>query len=374
MNILLVDNSQEQLANLAAHFTQHHCQTARVNDALQALKLLKKYRFDALIVGEQVAKTTPEEFLKAIALKFPRLIRIARLKAEQPAINSLAHYVFTADDSDKLLVDKVLSFEHAHQVITKDVVVKSVTNVKTLPSPPKVYLQLSALLEQTNCDSDKIAEIISQDPALTAKVLQFTNNTFALTDKPLTNISDAITKMGIDVLTCIVMTAELFSYQPDIPNFSVIKEQLHSLATARFAASLVPQALKQETLLAGLLHDLGKLVLYEMDKKLTLTYLEHSKRQASDIALERRIFSTDHCQVGAYLLHTWSFPYQIIDAILHHHSPSRLLAEQLGTAQAVYLANCLLNNQPLDQDFIKHFKLTDQVSDLQNQALKYQTA
>jgi len=232
-------------------------------------------------------------------------------------------------------------------------------------------MHLNEILKNANTDSDKIADIITQDPALCAKVLQFTNNTFGKKDKPLTNIAEAITKMGVDTLTCIVMTAELFSYQPDIPNFSLVDEQLHALATARFAASLVPLELKQDTLLAGLLHDIGKLVLFEIDKNLTLEYFKNTARTSGDYSLEKKIFSTDHCQVGAYLLHVWGLPYYLIDAVLNHHLPEKLLSKDLGVAQAVYIANNLLRQQDLHPDFIEHFKLKESLVSLKEKVKRY---
>lgn len=350
---------------------QQLCQTASVTDPLVALKLLQKHNFDVVIASDNLAKTSTENLLKAISVKFPKLIRIAHLETEEPKINNVAHYVFVHPIEPLQVINTVLSLQKNYKAITKDIIVKSVAKVKALPSPPRVYMQLNAVLKNANTDSDKIAEIITQDPALTAKVIQSANNIFAQSDKPLTSIAEAITKLGVDTLSCIVMTAEMFSYQPDIPNFSVLDEQLHCLATARFAASLVPHELKQDTLLAGLLHDIGKLVLFEIDKKLTLKYFDNAARASSDIELEKRIFSTDHCQVGAYLLHTWSFPYYLIEAILKHHNPKELLAKNLGTNQALYIANTLLEEQELDRDFIQHFKLSDNLEKLKAKALKF---
>jgi len=372
MKILLIDNPQNNLEALNNLCKLQRCQTARVTDPVMGLKLLQKHSFDIVICSDELTKTSQENLLKAISIKFPKLVRIAQFEHESNDVNAYAHYTFLHSEENQAIIDTVKAFEKNHQQITKDVVVKSVAKVKALPSPPKVYMQLNAILKNANTDSDKIAEIISQDPSLSAKVLQFTNNTFAKTDKPLTNITDAITKMGVDTLCCIVMTAELFSYQPDIPNFSLIDEQMHSLSTARFAATLVPAELKQDTLLAGLLHDIGKLVLFEIDKALTLKYFDNKARSSNDVELEKRIFSTDHCQVGAYLLHVWSFPYYLIESILNHHQPKKLLSDSIGITQAVYIANTLLAGKDLHPQFITHFNLAESLDTLKEKALRYQ--
>jgi len=256
------------------------------------------------------------------------------------------------------------------QAITKTVIVKAVAGVKTLPSPPKVYLQLNALLQEKNTDSQKFANIITQDPALAAKVLQFSNSSFLVNGKALTNITDAITKMGLDTLCCIVMTSELFSYKPDIENYSIVNEQLHSLAVARLAASLVKAELKQEAMLAGLLHDLGKIVLFEINPKLTQTFFKHKEKAKDNIALEQKVFSTDHCHISGYLLHTWNFSASLIEAVVLHHSPEKLLRKSFGIAQATYVADQLIHGQDLDESFVEHFKLAPLLEKLTARAAK----
>jgi len=378
MKILLIDDKSKSLNGLSQICQNQGCKTALVSDPLIGLKLLSKHKFDVAIVAQQIQKTSNVNLLKAIAIKFPSVVRIAIFDNDSKTKNSTkvakySHYVFEQPINTDSLVSTVKALEESRKVITKQVVVKAVASVKTLPSPPKVYMQLNAILKNSNSDSEKIAEIITQDPGLTAKVLQFSNNTFMQKGKQLTNISEAITKMGVDTLSCIVMTAELFSYQPDIPNFSIIDEQLHSLATARFAASLVPSEIKQDTLLAGLLHDIGKLVLFEIDKDLTLKYFDNKARTTSDVELEKRIFSTDHSQIGAYLLHVWSFPYHVIDAVLLHHNPAKLLKNSFGIAQAIYLANSILKEQEPCLTFVKHYQLEDKLDKLKEKAQRFKS-
>lgn len=82
------------------------------------------------------------------------------------------------------------------QAITKKLIVRAVASVKTLPSPPKVYMQLNALLTEASTDSKKFADIITQDPALAAKVLQFSNNTFMVNGKTLRVSARQLLKWG----------------------------------------------------------------------------------------------------------------------------------------------------------------------------------
>jgi putative nucleotidyltransferase with HDIG domain len=376
MKVLLVDNTKQALLALKQAFYDGPCQTAYVSNAKHALKALSQHKFDVIISVLDLGKISGIELLKAIATKYPAMIRVAITHEEGATsklngqANNICHYTYQHPLNIGNIHQTISAVSDNNKAITKDHIIKAVAKVKTLPSPPKVYLQLNAIIEDSNTDSEKISEIISQDPALAAKVLQFSNSSFMNQGKPINNITEAITRMGLETLCCIVMTAELFSYEPDIPGFSLVKEQLHCLSTARLAASMVKVELKRDALLAGLLHDIGKIVLFEMDAKLTEKYFQYRVKSANNNALEQKVFGTDHNHVGGYLLHMWSFSYHLIEAVVMHHHPEKLLKKSFGIAQAVYLADILLREQQPEPKFIEHFKLENVLEALEKRAAK----
>ena len=369
MKILLIDNNENQLLELKQEFVRSRAKLAHVNGLNSAISALSKYNFNVVICAAIVEKNDGDTILDMIAKKFPTIVRILINDNEQQA-NTSAHYRFAQPIECKTIISTIANLANNNKAITKDIIVKTVANTKTLPSPPKVYMQLNAVLKENNTDSQKIAQIIQQDPALTAKVLQFSNNAFPTGAKPMLNITEAITKMGIDTLCCIVMTSELFSYTPKIKGFSLQDEQMHCLATAKLAASMVKPQLKQDTMIAGLLHDIGKVVLFEINERLTASFFTHRINQENNIELENKIFASDHCHVGGYLLHMWGFSYQIIEATILHHRPEKLLHKTFGVAQSVYLANVLVHQQTPDEAFINHYKLASVIDALTLRAKK----
>lgn len=373
MKILVLDDLAQTLAPINGAFKKKKCQTAYTKDPVLALKTLNKYKFDVVLCAQKIARTNVHHFIKAVSIKFPSLVRCAMIDENNldSELSHLLHYQYTEDFDGSKLVNDIEQLATNKKSVAKASIVKMVSSVKTLPSPPKVFLQLNAILQNQNTDSEKIAQIVTQDPALAAKVLQFSNNTFMQNGKPLTNIADAITKMGVETLCCIVMTAELFSQNIEINNFSVANEQLHALAVARFAATLVAPELKNEALLAGLLHGIGKLVLYQVDDSQTQSFLRASRGRSDIIELEQQHFKADHCQIGAYLLHSWSFSNHTIESTLLHKIPSKLLKANLGVAQVVYIANTLINQQKLQPAFIEHYKLAEHIDNLTNKAARF---
>jgi putative nucleotidyltransferase with HDIG domain len=376
MKVLIVDNDEKILLALKQAFYDGPCQTAYVDNGKHALKALNQHKFDVIISVLDLGKVNGVDLLKAISFKLPAMIRVAIVNDKESEsqlngqANNISHYVYKLPLNIGHIHQTISSVDENNKAITKEHIIKVVAKVKTLPSPPKVYLQLNAILEESSTDSVKISEIISQDPALAAKVLQFSNSSFMNQGKPINNITEAITRMGLETLCCIVMTAELFSYEPDIPGFSLIKEQLHCLSTAKLAASMVKAELKRDALLAGLLHDIGKVVLFEMDPKLTTKFFKHRIKNADNNALEQKIFATDHNHVGGYLLHMWSFSYHLIEAVVMHHHPERLLKKSFGIAQAVYLADVLLRERQPDPKFVEHFKLDSVLEALEKRAAR----
>jgi len=369
MKVLLIDNVDGQLLALKQALTKSRTKFAHVTGLNAAVSALSQHQFNVVICAGMVDNSNGDTILEMVSKKFPAIVRILIDNSEQQT-HSIAHYCFAQPLACHVIVSTITQLSNNNQAITKDIIVKTIANIKILPSPPKVYMQLNAILKERNTDSHKIAQIIQQDPALTAKVLQFSNNTFATNGKPMMNISDAITKMGIDTLCCIVMTAELFAYNPKIKDFSILDEQLHCLATAKLAASMVKAELKQDAMIAGLLHDIGKVVLFEVNEKLTALFFTHRINNDDNLALENKIFATDHCHVGGYLLHMWGFSYDIIEAIVLHHSPEKLRQKSFGIAQAVYLANVLINKQTPEAEFINHYKLTGVIDALTQRAEK----
>lgn len=356
MKVLFVSVDEQDIATIEKVFARGNHQITIIDTTDDALELCSSLTFDVVMATDNPLCMPASEFLNVVNQFCPNAIKIfvnqhAEIRCKH------AHQQLISPINAQAFVEVIESFSRSNAAVTKKQIVDAVAEIKILPSPPKVYMQLNNLLQDKTADSQKIAEIIIQDPALVAKVLHFVNSSAMAKGKQIKSIPDAITKMGIDTLCCIVMTAELFSYEPNIEGFSLADEQIHALSVAKLAASIVKPELKLDTLLAGLLHDLGKLVLFEIDPALTKKFSTQKVASGDNSLLERKIFSTTHCQVGGYLLHQWHFSYMVIEAVVLHHSPEKLLRKSFGVSQAVYVADRLIRGHEIHPEFIKHYKL-----------------
>jgi putative nucleotidyltransferase with HDIG domain len=218
-----------------------------------------------------------------------------------------------------------------------------------LLSLPETALRINTMVSDPNSTAADIGDIVSQDPALTARLLRVVNSAFYGFPSQIDTISMAITVLGTRQLRDLVMTTSVINRFRDIPSSVVDMENFwcHSLTTA-IAARNIAQHLKisnsERLFVAGLLHDIGKLVMY--------ITLPDPSRQVIEIAaepnidsnhVEKAIFGFTHSQVGAELLRQWKLPESLIEPVSYHHEPMAAKVYLQETA-IVHLANVIAND------------------------------
>jgi HD-like signal output (HDOD) protein len=100
------------------------------------------------------------------------------------------------------------------------------------------------------------------------------------------------------------------------------------------------------------------------------TYLQKRIKSEDNTLLERELFGADHTQLAGYLLHLWNFPYNLIESIMLHHQPAKLMEHKFGAAAAIYVASLLLSKKPINEDFIAHFELLEKLPSWEKRANK----
>jgi putative nucleotidyltransferase with HDIG domain len=218
---------------------------------------------------------------------------------------------------------------------------RKVRRIKNLPAMPAVVARLFKMLENPEAAQADVARLIGQDQALSAKTLRLANSPFFGYARKVSSISQALLVLGFDVVKGLVLTSGV----SDLIRKSMKGLWEHSLAVAA-ASGVVARRLKykdaEEMLLAGLLHDLGKVVLATEMPRETRAVID---RAAADgitfYEAERRMGDFDHGDVGAWLAEHWNLPPGLADPIEHHHQPER--AENAPEAAAVvHLADLLV--------------------------------
>ncbi|KKO62963.1 Ribonuclease Y [Janthinobacterium sp. KBS0711] len=218
-----------------------------------------------------------------------------------------------------------------------------IRQIQELPSLPVVVLELLSSMDQDDTDVHVLAQKIELDQALAAKTLRIANSSFYGMQSKVTSIPQAVSVLGFHSIRTVVTACALTgSFAPVSGGFDFQAFWRHSLATAIAARLLAPHLrVNPETAFtAGLLHDLGTLVLvtrFPAEHALVRSYRQAHDCQMADAELA--VIGIDHAQVGSALAAYWKFPETIQQAVADHHAIDRL--EAGGLPLAVHLANAV---------------------------------
>jgi len=217
---------------------------------------------------------------------------------------------------------------------------------KHLPPAPRVLPELLALLRSEQVDADRVVTVIAYDPSLTAAVLQLCNSAFYSPATPVGDLPRAVTWLGFkqiyQLVTTVVGSRLLDSEQK---GYGIGKGELwqHSVAAGVAARVIARREGDDENLVftAGLLHDLGKIVLSEALESVYDQFVEETEhRQRSLVATEKALLGVDHAELGGRVLTRWRFPEPVINAVWHHHQPRDAHPHE-RLAAMVYLGNLI---------------------------------
>lgn len=218
-----------------------------------------------------------------------------------------------------------------------------VRQIQELPALPAVVLELLSSIDQEGTDVHVLAQKIELDQALAAKTLRIANSSFYGMQSTVTSIAHAVSVLGFHSIRTLVTACALTgSFAPVDGGFDFTAFWRHSLATAVAARLLAPhlQVNPETAFTAGLLHDLGTLVLatrFPAEHALIRSYRQAHDCQMADAELA--VMGIDHAQVGSALAAYWKFPLAIQQAVADHHAIARL--DGGGLPLVVHMANAV---------------------------------
>lgn len=213
--------------------------------------------------------------------------------------------------------------------------------LQDIPTLPIVAMKVNELINDPNSSGADIAEVMKKDQVLTAKVLRLVNSSYYAIPGGVSDVQRALAFLGFNTVAQLVLSLSVFSVfnQAETPEFPMLEFWKHALATAVCSESLAKRlklAKPEEAFTCGLLHDVGKLVLHQIDPaRLASIVIETKKNGRSFLDVEREWDLPGHSFMGEVIATKWGLPQVIRLAIRYHHFDVSQMGSVLASAKPV---------------------------------------
>ena len=333
----------------------------------EALKALATDPADVLVSDMRMPGMDGAELLAEVKCRYPEVIRfVLSGQAEAESIMRVtrsAHRYLSKPCDAVTLKAAIARALNLRSLLNSSSLAAIVGSVDALPAAPKRYQQLLACLRDPEAAINDIVQVLRHDIAMTAKLMKLANSGFFGLREPVQTIERAVSFIGMEAISALVLGQELFDTQKStvtLAGFNLERLGQHSLQTAAWARAIAlhesfSSAEAERAFLAGILHDVGRLVFA------TRTPPGRPGLQEKWAEDTRREMESHHPAVGAYLLGLWGFQEPIVEALAWHHTPSALGEHSLGLCGVVHIADQLSHGHDIEAGYLESLGLEPQM-------------
>ena len=358
-HLLFVDDESKLLDGLqrSLRSMRHEWNMTFVSSGAEALKALEQAAFDVIISDMRMPGMDGAQLLTEVQKLYPQIIRIVLSgQSDQEmvyqSIGATHRYLAKPCESEvlKSVVQRACTLR---ELLANDSLRHLVTGMQQIPSQPTLYDEVRREAESKTASIKAIGAIISKDLGMTAKMLQLVNSAYFGFYGRVSTAEQAVNLLGVDTVQALVLSVHVFSHfsstqgsQFNIGQLWEASTQTGAIARAIAKAEQAPALMIDEAYTAGLLHDVGMLVLAA--NLLTRYDVILKMAQERGIQLweaERQDLEATHADVGAYLLGLWGLGDPIVEAVAFHHRPSDCDGKIFSPLTAVHVANVLQQEQ-----------------------------
>lgn len=359
LKILFVDDDPAILGVLPRLLAamKHLWEMEFATGAQKGLELAQESSFDVVLSDWKMEKMNGVEFLKIIRDQCPLAIRVifSSFSDKHSILDcaGLVHQFLPKPFDRETLISTIERATLTKSLLPASEIRQKISQMEGIPSVPRLYQELVNHLGSSANSIEDIAETVSKDIGMTVQILKMVNSAYFGLSEPTSNITKAVSHLGVDTVKYLALAAGVFSQfeSRKLGGISIDVVWGHSTLTASAAKHIAKtetgdQRTIDDAAAAGLLHDIGKLVLAASfpDRYETVGRLAHLKR-VEWIIEERRAFGFDHAEVGGYLLTLWGLPSSVVDAVTFHHYPNQVKPSTFSALTAVHAANVLVQTR-----------------------------
>jgi HD-like signal output (HDOD) protein/ActR/RegA family two-component response regulator len=350
--VLFVDDDAPVLEGLRLrmHRLARKWQMEFVTGAELALEAMERQPYDVIVTDMRMPGMDGGKLLEIVSARWPQTVRIvlSGYSETEPTIHLIPfvhQYLGKPCEPQQLenIVERCLGLQ---ALLSNPALRGVVGRIRKLPSLPQIYTALQNIVSDESVTLREVAELVAADPALAARLLQIVNSAFFRLARRITNIEQAVNYLGFAAIRNLALSVEVFAQWPAGGSgvLNLAKLQSHAQLVAAAAHSLtVGTRIADDTLLAGLLHDIGYWVLAQECPEELRGAVERAVAHCVPLHVaEAEIIGASHAEIGAYLLGIWGLPYPVIEAVAHHHLPGRVVQSEFDILAAVCSAHALV--------------------------------
>ncbi len=357
--VFFVDDAPEVLQHLRRTLApmQSEWEMQFFPSAKQALAAIVEQPCDVVVSDMTMPEMDGAKLLDEIRKICPQAIRIV-LSGDQSPYNhvrsaAVAHRFLSKPFDGATLKSTIERAEALRALLAQPALRRLVGEIKALPSLPTIYQELTQEMQAPQASLRKAARIVAKDLGMVTKMLQLVNSAFFGLRTRVSDPEQAVALLGFDAIKALVLSTQVFAQfdRAGLSSFSLDDLSRHALLAGTCARRIakeegVGQQVVDEAFTAGLLHDVGVLLLAANRPDDYARVLDGIRTTGmTDWQIEREVFGADHAQVGAYLLGLWGLGDGIVEAVAFHHQPAECALSGFSAVAAVHVGNALADTQ-----------------------------
>lgn len=351
--VLFVDDEPQVLTMLTATMAplRSEWEMEFVPSGEQALASLERQPADVVLADIHLVGMGGLQLLGEVKARYPQTVRLAFSGcAHQELILKglgVAHQVLPKPLAPAALQATISQVSARQEMLNSPALQQLVGSIQHLPSLPSLYQELEATMAGAAATAEKAAAIIAKDPAMVTNLLHVVNSAYFSLRRTITSPAHAVALLGLPTVKSLVLSLKVCQEAQRTPALTPIIERLwqHGVTVGRMAKALavhegMGSLSVEQAFLAGLMHDIGKLVLAS---NLPQPYAEWQaavqQGGGASLDVEQQVFGATHAEVGGYLLSMWGLPAPIVEAVAFHHRPAAAHTTGFTILTAIHLAN-----------------------------------
>jgi HD-like signal output (HDOD) protein len=353
--LLFVDDEPMVLDELrrALHGMRHEWEMEFVDGGAAALEAPDRGSFDAVITDMRMPLMDGAQLLERVKERHSDVVRfvLSGQSQKESVLRSMgpAHQFLSKPCDLQELKMRLSTALAMRDLLRNQALATIVSSLRSVPSLPALYNELTMALASENTSFSEIEEIISKDMGMAAKILQLANSAAVGARSHVSSLSHALSLIGAEIIRSMMLSIHVFSQFQGHPSVTAYLPSLwdHSMVTAALAQRIAAaetgsKSMAEESFTTGLLHDVGKIILLAELPQAYRQVIERMNGEPRSIrALELECVGCTHSQLGAYLMCVWGLPESIVKAVELHDMPCEAEGTRFTPLTAAHCADAL---------------------------------